>query len=67
MWYVGLDVHLKTSSMCMLNEHGEQVRQRTIRGSWAILLKFLREIERPFAICYEASCGYALPTAAAIH
>ncbi len=25
MWYVGMDVHLKSSSVCVLDEHGHRV------------------------------------------
>lgn len=45
MWYVGLDVHLKTTSICILNVHGEQVRQRRAHGSWDVVLKYLRQID----------------------
>ena len=29
-----------------------------MRGRWSKLLERLEQIDRPFAICYEASCGY---------
>jgi len=58
MWYVGLDIHQKRSSICILNEHGERVRTHTVIGTWSKLLEALRTIEHPFAACYEASIGY---------
>ena len=58
MWSVGLDVHLRVSTLCILDENGKTVKTMTVRGSWVKLLAVLREIRQPFAICYEASCGY---------
>ncbi len=58
MWYVGMDVHLKSASVCVLDEHGRRVVQETIRGPWPKLVEWLKGLEEPFAVCYEASCGY---------
>lgn len=58
MWYVGLDIHQKRSSICVLNEHGERVRSQTVIGPWSKLLEALGTIEEPFVACYEASIGY---------
>jgi transposase len=58
MYYVGLDVHVNKSCLCILDDHGRQVKQKTIHGPWAELFKALRQIDAPFDICYEASCGY---------
>ena len=58
MWYVGMDVHLKSSSVCVLDEHGHRVVQKMIRGPWPKLVEWLKGLEEPFAVCYEASCGY---------
>ncbi len=58
MWYVGLDVHWKTSSLCILDENGRRVKRLTIRSHWLKVLAECGRIPRPFAICFEASCGY---------
>lgn len=58
MYYVGLDVHQKRSVLCILDENGQRVKQIVIRGPWPKLFEVLATIDRPFAICYEASCGY---------
>jgi len=59
MLYVGLDVHWKTSSVCILDQNGRQVKAETVRGGWQELKKWFRkEFTQPFAVCYEASCGY---------
>jgi transposase len=58
MYYVGLDLHTRTSTVCILDGHGKHVKTFTIRGRWPKVLERLATLPRPFAICYEASCGY---------
>jgi transposase len=58
MLYVGLDVHSKRSSLCILDHNGKTVKQELIRGNWPVVLERIGKIEQPFSICYEASCGY---------
>ena len=58
MLYVGLDVHQRRSSMCILNDDGKVVKQELIKGPWPAVLDRLRAIAQPFSVCYEASCGY---------
>ena len=58
MLTVGLDVHRRSSSICVLDEHGKPVMSRSVRGGWARVLEVLRSREEPFQVCFEASCGY---------
>ncbi|HTC23603.1 MAG TPA: IS110 family transposase [Gemmatimonadales bacterium] len=58
MWYVGLDIHQRRSSICILSERGERLRTETVVGPWSKLLGRLRAFEEPFAVCFEASLGY---------
>jgi transposase len=59
MHYVGLDVHLRRSSLHVLDEHGNRVKALEVRGGWpALVAEVERSAPRPFAVCYEASCGY---------
>lgn len=58
MYYVGMDVHLRRSSLEVLDQHGGLVRRLEVKGPWSVLLEKVAELPRPFAICYEASCGY---------
>lgn len=58
MWSVGLDVHQRSSTLCILDENGKRVKQQQVRGSWQKVMEFLGQLGHPFAICYEASCGY---------
>jgi transposase len=58
MWHVGLDAHARQSTYCVLDEGGRKVRVRTIRGTWHDVVAELAQLEKPFAVCFEASLGY---------
>src|SRR3954468_606448 len=63
MLYVGLDVHSKQSSLCILNSGGGTVNQVQLKGPRSAVVDRLRQLVRdhqgePFSVCYEASCGY---------
>lgn len=58
MLTVGLDVHHSSSSICILDEKGNRIRQEKIPGGWDLLLAALGRLREPFQICYEASTGY---------
>lgn len=58
MWSIGIDVHQRSFAVCILDGHGKMVKQMKLRGTLAKLLDTLRRIKEPFAVCYEASCGY---------
>jgi transposase len=59
MYFVGLDVHAKRSSLCIVDEGGRTVNRLEVRGAWPKLLQEVASsVPRPFAVCYEASCGY---------
>jgi transposase len=58
MRYVGLDVHYRSSTYCVLDENGRELQCETIRGHWPKLLERLRTMAGPWTICFEATCGY---------
>jgi len=58
MYYVGLDVHYRTSTYCILNADGREVTCETIRGHWPKLLDRLSVLKGPWTVCFEATCGY---------
>jgi len=58
MLTVGLDVHQKTSTVCILDENGRHVKTWTLAGRWPKLMAKLAKIPRPWQVCFEATCGY---------
>ncbi len=58
MQYVGMDVHLRTTTVCILDENGRRVKRMEVRGSWQKLLGELGRIQGVWQVCFEASCGY---------
>jgi transposase len=58
MLYVGLDVHSRQSSLCILNSAGGTVNEIQLKGPQSGVVDRLRQLDEPFSICYEASCGY---------
>ena len=59
MHYVGLDVHARRSSLCILGPTGKVVKRVEVKGPWPKLLdRIAAEVPRPFSVCFEASCGY---------
>jgi hypothetical protein len=58
MWSVGVDVHARISRVCVLDQNGKPVREFVIRGVPRRLVEALGELRKPFAVCFEAPCGY---------
>jgi len=58
MLYVGLDVHSRQSSLCILNSSGGAVNRFEVKGPRSAVVQRLRQLNEPFSLCYEASCGY---------
>jgi transposase len=58
MWSIGLDVHSRSSAICILDAQGKRVKEMNVEGGLRRVLELLGRIGQPFAICYEASCGY---------
>lgn len=57
-FYVGLDVHVMHTAMCILDRHGKCVKRRMIRGPWSEIAAELAQLPRPAAVCFEASTAY---------
>ncbi len=59
MFTVGIDWHQRSSSVCVLDEQGHQVRNFVMRDHPRALVERLqRELDgQPFQVCFEASCG----------
>lgn len=58
MLFVGLDVHAKSVTGCILDGRTGQGKQVTWRGGVAEMLVDLQRMKARMQVCYEASCGY---------
>jgi len=50
MLYVGLDVHARQSTFCVLDGNGRHLRTHSMRGPRDKVLLKLAEIKGPFAV-----------------
>jgi transposase len=57
MLHVGLDIHTKHISICVLSEAGQVTHRSRVR-SIEEMLQILKGLPDRFEVCYEASCGY---------
>jgi transposase len=57
MFYVGLDIHSKHVTICVLDENGKVYRRAKV-GTIHETLSSLERLPDRFEVCYEASCGY---------
>ena len=58
MLSVGLDVHERTTSICILDGSGNLVKEETVKGHPRRALERLRRLRKPFKVCFEASTNY---------
>ena len=58
MYYVGLDAHWRQSTFCVLDDRGQKITTRTVKGMWTEVIEELSRVPRPFGVCFEASTGY---------
>ena len=59
MYSVGLDIHQRSTSMEILDCNGKFVKRAEIKKPWCELAAAVaQQVPGPFAVCYEASCGY---------
>jgi transposase len=57
MFHVGLDIHSKRMTICVLDETGQVFHRSQVRGI-EDMPRVLRGLPDRFEVCYEASCGY---------
>jgi len=57
MLYVGLDIHTKQITVCVLDRDGTVHRRGQVRGTQE-LSSLLRDLPDRFEVCFEASTGY---------
>ena len=57
MFYVGLDIHVKHITVCVLNQDGKRYERCNLPGLDQVLT-LLRSLPEPCEVCFEASIGY---------
>lgn len=58
MYYVGVDLHKKSSYFCIVNEHGDKVLQKNIPNDQSSLLDFFNRIPQPFSLAFESTFNW---------
>ena len=54
MYFVGLDVHFKRSSLCILDGNGKLVKRLEVKGPWQRMLQVVDEqVPKPFTVVVE--------------
>jgi transposase len=59
MFYVGLDIHARQITICVLDGNG-QVFQRCQVRQIDQMMDFLERLPSPWQVCFEASTGYGM-------
>jgi transposase len=59
MFYVGLDIHVKQITVCVLDSNGKVWRRCQVRRVDQ-LMQLLEGLPGPCEVCYEASTGYGM-------
>jgi transposase len=59
MFYVGLDIHARQITICVLDDKG-QVFQRCQVRQIDQMMGFLERLPSPWQVCFEASTGYGM-------
>jgi transposase len=57
MFHVGLDVHLKYTTVCILDDNGKVFKRHTARSIGEVV-DLLKSLPEACQVCYEASTGY---------
>jgi transposase len=58
MLTIGLDVHQSRTSVCVLDDKGNTLKEQEIKGDYGAVAEALSKVTEPFQVCYEASTGY---------
>lgn len=58
MLTIGLDVHERSTSICILDEKGDRVKEERVAEHPREAIKRLSKLRKPFQVCFEASTGY---------
>ena len=59
MFYVGLDIHTRQITICVLDDKGQVYRRCQVRQIDQ-MMTFLEQLPVPWGVCFEASTGYGI-------
>jgi len=58
MYYVGVDLHKKSSFFCILDSNGHKIKSKNINNSSKELTEFIKKIPKPFTIAVESTYNW---------
>ena len=58
MYYVGVDLHKRTSWFCILDSNGKKVKDKNINNQIEELEKFIKKIPKPFSVAVESTYNW---------
>jgi len=58
MYYVGVDLHKRTSWFCILDSAGHKIKSKNINNSGKELNEFIKKIPKPFTIAVESTYNW---------
>jgi transposase len=59
MFYVGLDIHARQITICVLDDQGQVYRRWQVRQIDQ-MMRCLKQVPEPWQVCFEASTGYGM-------
>lgn len=58
MYYVGVDLHKKSSYFCILNDQGEKIMLKNVTNDESSLRGFMASIPQPFTLAFESTFNW---------
>ncbi len=58
MYYVGVDLHKKTSWFCILDSNGKKVKDKNVNNHIGELKEFIKKIPKPFSVAVESTYNW---------
>jgi hypothetical protein len=44
MWYIGMDVHHRSTTVCVLDVQGKPVKRQTVQGPWPEVVAWVKQL-----------------------
>ncbi|MCK5493879.1 MAG: IS110 family transposase [Candidatus Omnitrophica bacterium] len=58
MYYVGVDLHKRTSWFCILDSEGHKIKSKNVNNDHSELTEFIKNIPQPFEIAVESTYNW---------